>query len=72
MCLDHVAYEDEIFYADLNDIPNLKEESFEFALCRFICEIRKVKGNTDYPVRTLYQLTCDYKITLRNMTYNGN
>ena len=39
MRLDHVDYEDEIFKADINDIPNFTKENFEFALCRFICEV---------------------------------
>ena len=57
MRLDHVDYENEIFDADI-DNPNLGKSDFEFALCRFICEVKKAKDQGDYPGHTLYQIVC--------------
>ena len=47
-----------IYEADLNDVKNLKTKSFEFALCRFIFEVRKKTQNGEYPDKMLYQLAC--------------
>ena len=55
MRLDRVDYEEEIYDANFNDISNLTKANLEFTLCRFICEIRKSKDDTDYPGKTLYQ-----------------
>ena len=65
MRLDGVDYEEEIFESDLNIVESLKKDSFEFALCRFICEIKKVNSNEDYPGRTLYQMVCAIQNHLR-------
>ena len=50
--------DEEILYADLNDIDSLTKENLEYALCRFICEVRKTEIDGEYPGRTLYQLAC--------------
>ena len=49
-------YNVSIYYADLNDLPNLKLENFREAMCYFIPEVTKSKGEGLYPGRTLYQL----------------
>ena len=41
---------------DLNEVNNLNKIDFEYAMCKFIAEVVKVKGGDDYPGRTLYQL----------------
>ena len=58
MRLDRVDYKDEIFQSDLNEQSKLDKKAFEFALCRFICEVKKSKEEGDYPGKTLYQLVC--------------
>ena len=45
-----------IFYADLDDLPNLKLENFRHAMCFFIPEVTKSKGEGLYPGKTLYQM----------------
>ena len=56
---------DRVDRSDLNIVESLKKDSFEFALCRFICEIKKVNSNEDYPGRTLYQMVCAIQNHLR-------
>ena len=65
MRLDRVDYKEKIFDADLNDLSKLTKGTFEFTLCRFICEVCKVKDYADYPGRTLYQMTCALQNFLR-------
>ena len=36
----------------------LTKTNLEYALCRFICEVRKAKQGGEYPGRTLYQMAC--------------
>ena len=70
MRLDRVDYDDEILESDLNDVKNLKKDSFEFALCRFICEVRKSRSDGEYPAKTLYQLSCALQNYLRKNEIN--
>ena len=49
-------YDPGIFFADLNDLANLNKENFEHAMCRFIPEVTKSRGEGLYPAKTLYQL----------------
>ena len=58
MRLDRDECETEILHADIEDTFTLTEENFEFAMCRFICEVKKSKEDLDYPGCTLYQMTC--------------
>ena len=58
MRLDQEECDQEIIDADIEDIDKLSKENFEFALCRFVCEVRKVNSDEDYPGRTLYQMVC--------------
>ena len=51
----------EILYADLCDTATLTKENLEFALCRFIVEVKKSR----YPGRTLYQMACAIQSHLR-------
>ena len=54
--LETFQYDFSIYNADLNDLPNLKKENLSEALCRFVPEVTKQKGEGLYPGRTLYQL----------------
>ena len=45
-----------IYEADLNDMPNLTKENLQHALCHFIPEVTKVKGEGPYPGSTLYEM----------------
>ena len=44
-----VDCECEIINSDLKETEMLSKEKFEFALCRFICEVKKSKEEGDYP-----------------------
>ena len=54
--LETFQYDFAIYNADLNDRPNSLPENLNEALCRFIPEVTKQKGEGLYPGRTLYQL----------------
>ena len=41
----------EILYADIRDMATLTKENLEFALCRFIVEVKKSRHDGDYPGR---------------------
>ena len=45
-----------IYEANLEELPSLTKENFQHALCHFIPEVTKVKGEGPYPGKTLYQM----------------
>ena len=45
-----------IYYGNLKKLEELIKENLEHALCRFIPEVTKVKGDGPYPGKTLYQM----------------
>ena len=47
-----------IVEADINNVSMLTKSNLEFALCHFICEVKKSRYEGDYPWCTLYQMTC--------------
>ena len=49
-------YNVAIYYSDLSDLANLKLENFREAMCYFIPEVTKSKGEGLYPGCTLYQM----------------
>ena len=51
-----VNYDDTIFMANLDDVINLNKNDFEYAMCRFIPEVKKKKGEGQFPGRMLYEL----------------
>ena len=53
--LDH-SYNESIFNSDIGNLNGLDEKSFGEALCYFIPEVTKAKGEGLYPAKTLYQL----------------
>ena len=53
--------------ANLSDMKNVTKETFEFALCRFIVEVKKTKNDADYPGKTLYQLVCALQNYLKKL-----
>ena len=44
-----------IYETDLENVYCLERDSFEFAICQFLAEVRKIDGS-EYPGKTLYQL----------------
>ena len=54
--LFNYQYDVGIYEADLNDLPNLTKENLQHALCHFIPEVTKIKGEGPYPGRTLYEM----------------
>ena len=49
-------YDVGIYYADLQKLNELTPENLQHALCRFIPEVTKVKGDGPFPGKTLYQM----------------
>ena len=49
-------YDVAIYYADLRNLKELTTENFVHAMCRFIPEVTRKKGEGPYPGRTLYQM----------------
>ena len=49
-------YDVGIYEADLDNLPMLNKVNLEPALCHFIPEVMKIKGDGPYPGKTLYQL----------------
>ena len=49
-------YDVGIYEADLNNLETLTKENLQHALCHFIPEVTKVKGDGPYPGRTLYEM----------------
>ena len=70
MRIDQIGCDLRIGEADLNDFTTLNKENFEFALCRFICEVKKIKDAGDFPGRTLYQIVCCIQNFLRKNDVN--
>ena len=58
MKLDSDVCDREILEADIECPGTLTKVNLEFALCRFICEVRKSRSDGEYPGKTLYQLAC--------------
>ena len=54
--LKRFQYNVGIYFADLNDLKSLTKENLNHALCRFIPEVMKQKGDGPYPGCTLYQI----------------
>ena len=49
-------YDAPIYFADLRDLSTLTKDNLQHALCRFIPEVTKKRGEGLYPGRTLYQM----------------
>ena len=49
------TYDVRILISDLDCVENLDRNAFEFAMCKFLAEVVKVKDGSEYPGRTLYQ-----------------
>ena len=60
----------EILDSDLKEPAMLSKDKFEFALCRFICEVKKSKEEGDYPGHTLYQMVCAIQNYLKKHNIN--
>ena len=69
MHLDKVDYNDKIYDVDL-DSDTLSKENLSFALCRFICKVKKSRDQEDFPGRTLHQIVCAIQNYLRKREIN--
>ena len=50
-------FDNKIFNANLENLKELSRDDFEYAMCRFIAEVRKLKSGKDYPGKILYQMS---------------
>ena len=53
---DIVNFDNNIFEANLDQVDSLRKEQLEYAMCRFIPEVTKLKSGEDYPGKTLYEM----------------
>ena len=53
---DVINFDVNIFEANLEHLPSLTKDNLQYAMCRFLPEVRKVKSDEDYPGRTLYEM----------------
>ena len=53
---DPITYDYRIYQCDIDRPESLVKEIFEFAMCKFIAEVTKVKDGSDYPGKTLYEM----------------
>ena len=49
-------YDPGIYYADLTKLDTLEKSNLQHALCHFIPEVTRVRGEGPYPGTTLYQM----------------
>ena len=49
-------YDMKVFNCNLDDVKNITVENFVHAMSRFIPEVKKARGEGDYPGKTLNQL----------------
>ena len=49
-------YDPSIYWADLRSLETLEKCNFERAMCAFVPEVTKVRGEGPYPGSTLYQM----------------
>ena len=52
---DPISYDYRIYESDINRVDKLEKRNFEFAMCKFLAEIKKQDGS-EYPGKTMYQL----------------
>ena len=53
---DNNKFDSHIYESDIYRVDCLERDSFEFAMCKFIAEVTKVKDGSEYPGKTLYHL----------------
>ena len=58
-----------IYESDLDRVELLEHDSFEFAMCAFIAEVKKVDGS-EYPGKTLYHLVVSIQKHINNKGKN--
>ena len=56
--LETFQYDVGIYFADLNKLETLEKCNLSHALCRFIPEVTKQRGQGQYPGHMLYQMVC--------------
>ena len=49
-------YDPGIYFADLRNLETLEKHNLQHALCHFIPEVTKVRGDGPYPGTTLCQM----------------
>ena len=42
-------FDGRIYDSDIDNVPLLEKDSFEYAMCKFLAEITKVKDGLEYP-----------------------
>ena len=72
MTVECEDYKEEIIFSDLVDLCSIDKKYFEYAMCRFIVEVKKSKEDLDYPGRTLYQLAVAIQNHLKMNKIIGN
>ena len=70
MQMSHGVCDLEIVNSNLENAHQIEKSDFEFALCRFICEVKKTREDGDFPGRTLYQIVCSLQNYLRKCEVN--
>ena len=53
---DPAGFDGRFYESDIDRVELLERDSFEFAMCSFIAEVRKAKDGSEYPGKTLYHL----------------
>ena len=54
--LGKFQYDPAIYFVDLTQLESLQKDNLNHALCRFIPEVTKKRGDGEYPGATLYQM----------------
>ena len=54
--LDKFQYDPAIYFADLSNLETIEKANLSHALCRFIPEVTKKRGEEAYPGATLCQM----------------
>ena len=49
------TFDVRVYESDIDRVDLLEKESFEFSMCKFLSEVRKVNGD-EYPGKTLYHM----------------
>ena len=53
---DAIGFDVRVYECDIDQVECLEKDTFEYAMCKFLAEVTKVKDGSDYPGTTLYQL----------------
>ena len=68
MLQDPSKFDVKILETDIDNVKMLDKSNFEYSMCHFILEVRKIKDGPDYPGATLYQF---YMAIQHHLNENG-